>query len=206
MSRDKYHDFAHLASENREGEDYAIILFHRSSGVTVVAPHGGGIEPGTSELAQAFAGEDHSLYLFEGLRLSTNQDLHISSTCFDEPHCLKMISQSLRVLTVHGCRGSRPIVYAGGQDILLRERLVAAFTGLGLHAGLHDGEISGQRHANICNQGLNHRGVQLEFSYGLRQLLFEDVEARQGRRQALPLLSSVAVAVRQALLDVPVGM
>ncbi|WP_261338761.1 poly-gamma-glutamate hydrolase family protein [Rhizobium leguminosarum] len=35
--------------------------------VAIVAPHRGHIEPHTSEIAAAIAGEDFSLYLFEGL-------------------------------------------------------------------------------------------------------------------------------------------
>jgi phage replication-related protein YjqB (UPF0714/DUF867 family) len=53
--------------------------------VAVIAPHGGGIEPGTSELATAIAGDDFSLYLFEGLKSAGNGELHITSTNFDEP-------------------------------------------------------------------------------------------------------------------------
>ena len=35
-------------------------------------PHGGGIEPGTSEVADAIAGEEFSFYAFEGLKSSDN--------------------------------------------------------------------------------------------------------------------------------------
>jgi poly-gamma-glutamate hydrolase-like protein len=60
----------------------------------LVAPHGGGIEPGTSELADAIAASDLSFYTFEGLKPSGNTDLHITSTRFDEPMCLTLLASS----------------------------------------------------------------------------------------------------------------
>lgn len=43
------------------------------------APHGGGIEPGTSEIADAIGGERGSFYTFGGLKSSGTADLHITS-------------------------------------------------------------------------------------------------------------------------------
>src|SRR5215207_4035760 len=59
---------------------------------TVIAPHGGGIEPGTSELCLAVAGYHPATldatppggvtfdyWMFEGLRRTGNGDLHVTS-------------------------------------------------------------------------------------------------------------------------------
>jgi phage replication-related protein YjqB (UPF0714/DUF867 family) len=70
VSKDKYFTFAELAA----GEDpsaYRIVSMPRGSAVAIIAPHGGNIEPGTSELARAVAGQELSLYLFEGRLAST---------------------------------------------------------------------------------------------------------------------------------------
>jgi phage replication-related protein YjqB (UPF0714/DUF867 family) len=74
-----------------------------------VAPHGGGIEPGTSELADAIAGSDLSFYTFEGLKSSGNTDLHITSTRFDEPMCLTLLASSSVVVTLHGEHSTKTV-------------------------------------------------------------------------------------------------
>jgi phage replication-related protein YjqB (UPF0714/DUF867 family) len=42
-----------------------------------VAPHGGAIEPGTSEVAKQVADNDLSLFIFEGIKPKGNKRLHI---------------------------------------------------------------------------------------------------------------------------------
>jgi phage replication-related protein YjqB (UPF0714/DUF867 family) len=59
MSDDKYNDFNHLAANESAGVDYRIRTLPVGS-TLVLAPHGGGIEPGTSELTEAIAAADHS--------------------------------------------------------------------------------------------------------------------------------------------------
>jgi phage replication-related protein YjqB (UPF0714/DUF867 family) len=44
------------------------------AGLAVVALHGGGIEPGSSEIANDIAGEESSFYAFEGLKAPDNTD------------------------------------------------------------------------------------------------------------------------------------
>src|SRR6476646_8006552 len=53
----------------------------------LVAPHGGGIEPGTSEILRALTDlSDWAWYEFAGfLRKGNKEALHITSTHFDEP-------------------------------------------------------------------------------------------------------------------------
>ena len=89
-----YRSYADLARAQTRGRDYRIVVERRpASPVAVIAPHGGGIENGTSELARAIAASDFSLYLFEGLRRSRNYTaLHLTSRCFDEPQCLGLIA------------------------------------------------------------------------------------------------------------------
>jgi phage replication-related protein YjqB (UPF0714/DUF867 family) len=82
---DKYRDFAALSRTEREGVDFDIVCRARSSAVAVIAPHGGKIESGTSEIATAVAGDDFNLYCFQGLKPRHNTSLHITSGRFDEP-------------------------------------------------------------------------------------------------------------------------
>ena len=58
---ERYRDLAHVVLRNARGVDYEIQFYARSSELTVVAIHGGGIEPLTGELAHAIASEDYNL-------------------------------------------------------------------------------------------------------------------------------------------------
>src|SRR5262245_27313861 len=99
---DKYPNFRTLARHERAGVDFRIVVRAAEPRFAVVAPDGGGIEPGTSEIADAGAGRELSFYAFEGLKPRGNADLHITSTRFDEPLCLSLIGQSGVVVTIHG--------------------------------------------------------------------------------------------------------
>src|SRR6266545_2359920 len=99
---DKYSNFKELTQNERAGVDYRILLRQAKEGFAIVTPHGGGIEPGTSEIADGIAGEEFSFYAFEGLKSSGNTDLHITATRFDETVCLTVIRRSNIVVTIHG--------------------------------------------------------------------------------------------------------
>ncbi|WP_376782030.1 poly-gamma-glutamate hydrolase family protein [Agrobacterium cavarae] len=66
----------------------------RPSSVCVIAPHGGKVERGTSELALAVAGTRLSYYLFEDLKPKGNRDLHVTSSSFNEPQALAVVENS----------------------------------------------------------------------------------------------------------------
>ncbi|RYG96563.1 MAG: replication protein, partial [Alphaproteobacteria bacterium] len=90
---DRYGSYPDLAAQEREGVDYRIIEMVRPSPVAVLAPHGGCIEPTTSLIAAAIAGDDYSLYCFEGLRRGRpHGDLHLTSDRFDEPRARRLVS------------------------------------------------------------------------------------------------------------------
>ena len=85
-----------VAAEQVEGRDYRVTAVRRGSGIAVIAPHGGRIERGTSEVARAIAGEDLDLYLFEGCLPSLNfETLHLTSRHFDEPRALGLIAAAV---------------------------------------------------------------------------------------------------------------
>lgn len=182
-----YRCFARLAESQLRGKDYDILLCRRGSDVAVIAPHGGLIEPGTSEIARAIAGEDFNFYAFEGIRRSGNYPyLHLSSHLFDEPQCLALVAQCRLVVAVHGCRGADERVYLGGLDVTLKSQIAGALAQAEVAI-----ETSGHRFrainpTNICNRGYSSRGVQLELTGPLR---------RSARA------THVVAAVRSVLLD-----
>jgi phage replication-related protein YjqB (UPF0714/DUF867 family) len=63
---DQYTNFQQLARAHMIGVDFEIRLREVPGAILVLAPHGGAIEPGTSEIANAIAGKDYSFYAFIG--------------------------------------------------------------------------------------------------------------------------------------------
>ena len=124
----EYECYADLAGAQVEGADFQIHIERRAtSGIAVVAPHGGAIEEGTSEIARAVAGSEFNLYLFEGLRASGSYAaLHLTSHRFDEPQCLALLAGCDQVIAIHGCRGAAPEALLGGLDDGLKMRIGAA--------------------------------------------------------------------------------
>src|ERR1700733_16148016 len=118
--------FDDLAQIYVEGVVYSVHVMRREkSGIAVVAPHGGRIEGRTSEVARLIAGEEHALYLFEGLRTTgDNFDrLHLGSHRFDEPRALDLISGCDTVVAVHGYAASGPDVLLGGLNECLKRQI-----------------------------------------------------------------------------------
>ncbi len=56
-----YKSFKELAHQEAEGRDYRVRINLKDGPVLVMAPHGGKIEPGTAEIAEAIAGHDYFL-------------------------------------------------------------------------------------------------------------------------------------------------
>jgi phage replication-related protein YjqB (UPF0714/DUF867 family) len=188
--RDKYTSFAALeAAGEMAGRDYdTTVRVRRHSGVLIVAPHGGNIEIGTTELADLIAGAEYSLFAFNGLKTrGRNRELHITSHNFDHPECIALAAHHPVVLSVHGCKGDSSQIYVGGLDgeltAVLTERLVAA----GLPATATGHRYPGRNPLNICNRGARARGAQLEFTLDLR----DDPSSR----------ANIAPVVRDAVME-----
>lgn len=172
---DAYDSFQELESREREGEDWAREYIHRGSRVLVMAPHGGWIEPFTAELARAVAGNDLSVYTFQGLKESGNEKLHLTSHRFDEPLAHQAVSSAHWILAIHGERSpDRSFVMVGGLWSFFRERLVRAFEEAGIPVEGPRKGLGGVNPKNICNRGLSGAGAQLEISGALRRALRKD--------------------------------
>ena len=162
---DKYQNFAELSRHERE---FQVVALDRGSEVTIIAPHGGRIEPNTSEVAALIAADRYNLFCFNGLKQEDNRDLHLTSHKFDHPQALALVSTSRYVVAVHGCTLSTPMVYLGGLDIDLIEQISRQLSALGIAHESTVQRLRGTHQHNICNRGREHRGVQLELSRGVR--------------------------------------
>jgi len=188
---DKYPNFNELRKLEREGHDFAIVLSRRyGSDTAVIAPHGGAIEHGTSEIAKAIAGDTYHLYCFEGRKNKTNRNLHITSINFDEPQAVAMVAECSQVVAVHGLAGHTEEVEVSGKDVELRGRIHASLEKAGFASRIvTSGPYAAANAHNICNRGRAGKGAQLEITCGLRDRL----------RAEPKLLEDFAEAVRQAI-------
>ena len=180
-------DFAHLAQRHPEGRDFVVEVQRRFSNTAVLAIHGDPIERGVSRIARQVAGEEHNLYLLEGRLPALNYEyLHLSSSRFDDPRCIDLISSCHRVVTIHGCNGLEENVLLGGLDQVFKARIAAALAEAGVPCQTEGHRFPGVRTSNICNRGATGMGVQVELTDPVRE----------GRLEA-----AVIAAIRRALSE-----
>lgn len=200
-----YLNYQALVRGERNGVDYTIRYRLFDSFWAVMAIHGGRIEPGTSAIANRIAGDDFSIYTFNGLKKHANKTLHIPSNRFTEPVALAIAARSQMVLSVHGCRGPKAVVYVGGKAARAKNLLLEAFKCEGFRAAPAGQRLlRGQDPANICNRGCRGHGLQLELSAGLRDLFF--IHHRSGTdRLYTPLFFHFTGTVNKMLNQLAAG-
>jgi phage replication-related protein YjqB (UPF0714/DUF867 family) len=171
---DRYESFSALAAEETIDVHYRIWWADRGTPIVVLAPHGGSIEPGTSEIVVAIARDDYSLYCFEGLCPERpHGDLHITSSRFDEPQAVKLVASAETAIAIHGRldRSDPQTIWMGGLDTLLRDAIASSLRRSGFPARTSGHPMSGRLVANICNRGSTRAGVQIEIPATLRDRL-----------------------------------
>jgi phage replication-related protein YjqB (UPF0714/DUF867 family) len=155
---DTYNSFKSLSETEKEGKDFKICFKVTNSRIAIIAPHGGEIEPGTSEIAKSIAGDDFTYYSFEGIKKKENKKyLHITSTRFDEPICTAICKGSKIVLAIHGARGDDHTIYVGGLSDDLRQKMIDKLNSAGFNAKEDTTNHSGRDVDNICNKEYQKR-------------------------------------------------
>ena len=194
---EKYNSYEDLSRNEVEGRDYRIRTAKGTTGIAVMAPHGGGIEPGTTEIAEAIAAGCHDFYTFSGIKPTGNSVLHITSRNFDEPRGLAIAAQAHTLLTIHGCREMEKSIFMGGRD----KELVLTITKELIKAGF-DAKKSTRFPAtspfNICNSNTRGMGVQLEISMGLRRDMFKQL-TRLFRKEKTPVFHCFINTIQSCL-------
>jgi phage replication-related protein YjqB (UPF0714/DUF867 family) len=191
---------------------------------TIIAPHGGGIEFGTSELCLAIAGYHpatlavtpgtgitYDYWMFEGLRPSDNSQLHVTSTHCDDGVALALCGEALNVLALHGCttaQAGQPddaeVALIGGLNATLKQRLGEELVAAGLRAidaAGHD-ELEGEEATNITNRTLLRMGGQLEITGPMRSAMFTDNTRPKRKFTTTKVFWDFAAACRNALARV----
>ncbi|MFD1547999.1 poly-gamma-glutamate hydrolase family protein [Nonomuraea guangzhouensis] len=173
---DVYPDYATLAANEVEGQDYLRLLrLPKRATVAHIAIHGGAIESPTTQLADYAAGKRHAFYSFAGIKPNGNNRLHITSTRFDEPRALKLVRAVDYTVSWHAAAGSEATTYVGGRDAKLVAKVTTALKKAGFAvADTVPDRIDGTSPRNIANKNKRGMGVQLEISKGQRMRFFAD--------------------------------
>lgn len=184
---DRYASFAELSAKEKRGEAWEIRSAARDSAILLLAPHGGLIEPGTSQIARGIAADTRSFYCFEGLQKRPHGDLHIKSERFDEPAALALLAASEVAVAIHGRadRDDPSTILMGGRATLLRDTISARLAADGFGTAVAGGHLAGLSSANICNKAGSGAGVQLELPKTLRDLLLADPDHLQAFCEAV---------------------
>ena len=172
---DRYSDFNELKKHTTKNKDWKVVTKHRKDKrILVSAIHGGEIEPGTTELARRISNVGkYNFYSFEGLRTNNNDQLHITSTNYDEPKLIKMLDKTKETISIHGFSGDDPIVYIGGKDRDMSKSIAKELRKKGFTAKESPKEIDAQSSDNFVNMNDTDSGVQLELTTALRQEFFK---------------------------------
>ncbi len=168
MADDTYMGFQELIRHEIPDRDFRIHQQDTGSKILIMAPHGGRIEPKTSEIAIAIAGKTFNLYCFEGLKPDHNRRLHLTSHRFNEPIAEMLLLKSATVVTIHACKGTEGIVYLGGLDTVLMDAIALEIEANRIKTSQNHPSYKGKKPDNLCNRGTAGKGVQLEITRDLR--------------------------------------
>lgn len=201
---DTYPSYTALAAAETEGVAYE----RRSVAVTgakwcAIAIHGGGIEPGSGEMARYVGAGLMNHYEFAGILSADNGRLHVTSTNFDEPTAQGIVTAAKRCLSFHGYTGTTGVAETsiGGLDTATAGRVADALTRAGFRVITAVQEINGNDAANITNKTTISAGVQLEMSSALRASFFPNGDLTRTMRdsgQRTPAFYAYAAAVLSA--------
>jgi phage replication-related protein YjqB (UPF0714/DUF867 family) len=161
---DFYDSLEELNRDLVRDKDYRLRIFDRLGPITIIAPHGGYIERGTSHIAESIAGSEHNFFDFQGLRRRRAWELHITSVRFRHPDLVNMLSRSQMSVSVHsmGTQGNGKILI-GGLNSEFKERIYLELAMAGFPVTTKAQRYRGVHPQNIVNLAQN-KGVQIELT------------------------------------------
>jgi phage replication-related protein YjqB (UPF0714/DUF867 family) len=177
---DQYASFEELAKNETLGVDYSIVVKDQNSPVSLLAVHGGKIEPGTSELIHEMD-DRFNHYHFIGQKPLNNFSLHITSSLFNEPEALTLAKKSKRCVAFHGYIGKgENAACIGGGNTRLAETISNTLkeSNLGFDVVYPCARYPGLHPENIVNR-CEEQGVQIEMSGELRGRILSDQDFRK---------------------------
>ena len=185
-------------SNCRSGTDYDVTVSNRNSPVTVLSFHGGNIELNTSGISNALSNlygwnrydfNAHATSACTTVGTYQGNKLHITSTNFNDPRAVSLVSAQPKAVSIHGYSDKRGydkgVICVGGKDNAARNVFIsyvqnnaaawnanpntytlnprdAVAAADGTECG--DDEIRGLASANLVNRTSSNAGLQLELS------------------------------------------
>lgn len=181
---DKYNSMSELEAKTTENNDWEIVTRNIGSQVIIAAIHGGGIEPGTTEIADLTAQKgEYDYFSFKGTKSKENEDLHVTSRNYDQSVLMEMIKNKTNAVAIHGCDGDGNIIYIGGKDQKLIHEMTKQFEQLNINVEQAPEHISGAHDDNIINCCKTGAGVQLELTPDLRKMCFNNQKYNKKSRE-----------------------
>ena len=202
--KDYYTSMTQLERETKEGIDWKKETRDQGNQVLIVAPHGGNIEQGTSELTKLLAQQGgYDYFSFEATRPSNNTQLHVTSTHYDDPTLHQMVEGRSATISIHGAKGDDPIVFLGGAKSDLRDEIQSQLESRGFTVQVPPEYLGGLNENNFINKNENSTGVQLELTTSLRKALFNNQDmstsSRKNEDNWSPLMYQFADALHMAI-------
>ena len=117
------------------------------------------------------------------MRSKGNNELHVTSTHYDDQIALDLVRGSQRTVAIHGCEGNESVVYIGGSDDRLIELITESLEDIGISVREAPHHISGTQENNIVNMTQTQGGVQLELTAQLRKELFKNRKSSRKNRE-----------------------
>lgn len=184
--QDYYKSMTELYKDTTEGIDWKKDTRNVGKSVLIVAPHGGNIEQGTSELTKLVANNgDFDYFSFEAIRPSNNTQLHVTSTNYDDATLHEMIQDRTATISIHGAQGEEQLVYLGGYQSPLRDAIQSQLELKGFVVKIPPEYLGGLSNANFINKVEESTGVQLELTTALRKAFFKDEDTSTASRKKI---------------------
>lgn len=188
-SHDKYASLDELRRNTTNDVDYRVTRVDRDSWATIVSPHGGNLERGTSEIARKIAGDEYNLFDFQILRTENVQEMHVTSTNFKDSNLNRLLERSSVCVSIHGRRGDDQVAWLGGTNERLKVLIAKYLDENQIECTLNPPRLEGTSPENFVNAPREH-GVQLELPRALRE---------NGDHTNAPKQKKVIESVRKAL-------
>lgn len=166
----KYSSFSELSREEKPNIDFKVTYRPCGRSFLITAPHGGAIEPGSTEIAGALAGDQFGLYTFNGLKRDSSV-LYLPSTSFDEPELVRVTKYYGTTISVHIISGTDRLVYIGGRYRQLVTAINQSLTEKGYEVKSLPETSAAFSMSNFINKTAVG-GVQIEISSKLAEEMF----------------------------------
>ncbi len=179
--------------------------YHDENEIFIMAPHGGSIETGTTELALATAGftsdfnrrpatsDTYDYFIFNGTNPNNQNDrLHVTASNYDDAVARELVKNSRISLAFHGCTDEQAdkdrgegykACLIGGLDTIFMEILEQQLQEAGFNAFITDLKmLNGDMPENIINKNKRNKGgAQFELTTSFRKSLY-GTDTRIGRK------------------------